>query len=320
MDWWILKQLRGFVMADLRAFIDPIDFTRSHDNLDFSPTIPNHEHFSLEIQWAYAAGTTGKALFFKPDFSMNARQISASEVLMNLGLLTCAETMHAVLTQISGESLKMAVPIDNAENVLKQLESEHIPVFLNNLRGALTQYFFYLSKEEMAPFDSLLKTNTSVCSVNEVDLVPPIDISNHHFDVALSFPGEVRPLVEEIVDELAKRLKKNSYFYDNAYISQLARPSLDLFLQEIYRNRAKLVVVFLSADYERKNWCGIEFRAIREIIFEKEEKIMFVRTDTGDVKGVFKTDGYVDAKRFKPAEIAKFIHERVLIATLPELL
>ena len=40
-------------------------------------------------------------------------------------------------------------------------------------------------------------------------------------------------------------------------------------------------------------------------------KIMFVRLDDGAVEGVFKTDGYVDARKFSPEDIAAFIQERV---------
>jgi len=139
-----------------------------------------------------------------------------------------------------------------------------------------------------------------------------VDISTHSFEVALSFPGEVRPLVEEVVGHLERLIGPNAYFYDNNYVSQLARPALDILLQDIYRNRSKLVVVFLSADYQRKNWCGIELRAIRDIIAEREHnRIMFVRTDDGAVEGVFATDGYVDARRFSAADIAHFIQERV---------
>lgn len=138
-----------------------------------------------------------------------------------------------------------------------------------------------------------------------------VDLSAHHFDVALSFPGEVRPLVHEVVGHLERILGQHACFYDNNYVSQLARPSLDVFLQDIYRNRAKLVVVFLSADYQRKTWCGIELRAIRDLIAERRhERIMFVRTDDGMVEGVFATDGYVDACRFPASEIARFIKER----------
>lgn len=137
------------------------------------------------------------------------------------------------------------------------------------------------------------------------------DLSTHAFDVALSFPGEAREVVESVAVELERLIGPNTYFYDRNYVSHLARPSLDTFLQGIYRYRSKLIVVFLSADYQRKDWCGIEFRAIRDIISERDyQRIMFIRTDDGNVDGVFATDGYVDARKFSPAEIAGFIHER----------
>lgn len=143
------------------------------------------------------------------------------------------------------------------------------------------------------------------------DLTKAVDISTHSFEVALSFPGEVRSLVEQIALEWERRIGPNSYFYDNNYVSQLARPSLDILLQDIYRNRSKLIVVFLGSDYHKKDWCGIEFRAIKEIIMERDYKrIMFIRTDDGSVDGVFKTDGYVDARCRSPADLAGFIHER----------
>jgi hypothetical protein len=147
------------------------------------------------------------------------------------------------------------------------------------------------------------------------DVNKAVDITTHSFEVALSFPGEVRSLVEQIALELERRIGPNSYFYDNNYVSQLARPGLDALLQDIYRNRSRLVVVFLSSDYQERNWCGIEFRAIKEIMMERDHtRIMFIRTDDGSVEGVFKTDGYVDARRFTPAQLAGFIHERTMLA------
>ena len=138
-----------------------------------------------------------------------------------------------------------------------------------------------------------------------------VDISTHNFDVGLSFPGEVRGIVEEVAKNLEHLIGPNAYFYDANYVAQLARPSLDTFLQDIYRNRSKLIVVFISADYQNKNWCGVEFRAIRDIIAEREhQRIMFIRTDDGAVEGVFDTDGYIDARNFTPAQIAGFIKER----------
>ena len=140
----------------------------------------------------------------------------------------------------------------------------------------------------------------------------PIDITKQLFDVAFTFAGESRSLVEQIVRALEKKLGKGNIFYDNNFISQLARPSLDTLLQEIYRNRSKLVVVFLCEQYQNKKWCGLEFKAIKELIMEKEiTKIMFIRLNDGHVDGVFKTDGYIDGNKFTPQELADFIKERI---------
>jgi hypothetical protein len=118
--------------------------------------------------------------------------------------------------------------------------------------------------------------------------------------------------VKSIAAELEVKLGPNTYFYDNNYKSQIARPSVDIVLQDIYRNRSKLVVVFLCKRYQDKEWCGIEFRAIREIIKARDHhKVMFVKMDDGKVEGVFSTDGYIDGQSHSPTEVAGFILERV---------
>lgn len=139
-----------------------------------------------------------------------------------------------------------------------------------------------------------------------------VDITKHEFEVALSFPGGARELVEEVAQELERLIGPNSYFYDKNYIAQLAQPSLDSLLQGIYGERSRLVVVFLCGEYQTKDWCGVEFRAIKEIIKRRQSsKVMFVRVDDADVEGVFSTDGYVDASQFSAVDIARLIHERL---------
>jgi hypothetical protein len=139
-----------------------------------------------------------------------------------------------------------------------------------------------------------------------------VDITTHVFKVALTFPGEIRGYIEPVVAALERNIGPDSYFYDDNYVSQLARPDLDLLLQDIYRNRSELVVVFLCADYQKKEWCGIEFRPIREIIMERKgDRVMFVKMDDGPVEGVFKTDGFVDGREYGLDDIARLIEERV---------
>ncbi len=147
---------------------------------------------------------------------------------------------------------------------------------------------------------------------------PLINIRRHVFKVALSFPGEVRPYIETIAKQLVRVLGDNTVFYDNFYKSQLATPNLDTALQDLYGQRSKLIVIFLSADYANKKWCGIEFRALRDILNAKrDEMIMFVRFDDADVKGVFAHDGYIDANTHSEIEVASLIQERVRLLDLP---
>lgn len=132
------------------------------------------------------------------------------------------------------------------------------------------------------------------------------------FKVAFSFPGEVRDCVLTIVNRLKSSLPAGSIFYDDDFTAQLARPNLDSLLQSVYLKNSDLIVVFLSKEYEKKKWCGIEWRAIRGIINNKSDHaIMFVRSDDAEIPGVFEHDGYIDLQRFTPEEVAGFILDRV---------
>ncbi|GKT14301.1 TIR domain-containing protein [Acidovorax sp. SUPP2522] len=143
--------------------------------------------------------------------------------------------------------------------------------------------------------------------------VPRVDITAHRFQVAFSFPGEYRALVEAVARETTALLGAHACFYDMNYQAQLARPGLDLLLQDLYAQRSRLLVVFIGADYQRKMWPNIEWSAIRAVMNVAKEKgrIMYVRMDDGAVEGVFPQDGFIDARRFTPAQIAAFIAERV---------
>lgn len=139
------------------------------------------------------------------------------------------------------------------------------------------------------------------------------NIENIQFKVAVSFPGEKRGFVSEVIELVKSEFGKDSVFYDFDYQSQLARPNLDVLLQKIYRDNSDLIVVFVCEAYEDKEWCGIEWRAIRDIIKARsDEKIMFMRFDNADLKGLFSIDGYINLEGTSPDTAAKYIVERVL--------
>jgi len=141
-------------------------------------------------------------------------------------------------------------------------------------------------------------------------------IDNIRFKVALSFPGEKRHIVNDVADILRSELGNDSVFYDNYYQPELARPNLDLLLQRIYYENSELVVVFLCEDYERKEWCGLEWRAIRDLIKQREDnKIMLLRFDQSEVSGIFGIDGYLDIENISPNEVASSIIKRLGVST-----
>ncbi|WP_315819401.1 hypothetical protein [Paraflavitalea speifideaquila] len=145
--------------------------------------------------------------------------------------------------------------------------------------------------------------------------VDTMDVVKGIFEVAFSFPGESRTLVEDVLSELKKILPAGKIFYDFDYQSALARPALDQLLLDLYGNRARLLVVFLSGHYDIKKWCGLEFRAIQALHFNKEyDRIMYFKVDDKPVKGILPTDGYINVQSFTPKQMAQFISERVQVA------
>ena len=142
-----------------------------------------------------------------------------------------------------------------------------------------------------------------------------IDIRRHSFEVALSFPGEHRSYVERIADELEQELGPNACFYDRYYEAQLAQPSLDALLHGIYGKRSGLVVAFICREYDEKKWCGIEWKKIRERVVTGDAwEVMYVRLGEGDVAGMTRLDGYIDARERPPEELARLIFQRVQVA------
>ncbi|WP_161788448.1 hypothetical protein [Desulfonatronum thiodismutans] len=159
MDWWTLKQLRAQVMSDLQNLIPSGYFENEAKEMKFDPSFDNAKHLSAEHRWGYLAGKLGKDLFFEGPANMTARQVAASEVLMNLGMLASSEAVLAIARQLSQRATELKIPDGNAGKVAKQVETEHIPTFEENIKGALTQYLSYLGTDEANPFRSLIETD-----------------------------------------------------------------------------------------------------------------------------------------------------------------
>lgn len=139
-----------------------------------------------------------------------------------------------------------------------------------------------------------------------------MDSRQKRFQVALSYPGEHRGFVSRVAERLSERLGRERVLYDKYHEAEFARISLDTHLQRLYHDESELIVVFLSANYERKEWCGLEWRAIRDVIKQhRESAVVPVRFDNTEIPGLFSTDGALPVDDRAPETIADLILQRL---------
>ena len=179
-------------------------------------------------------------------------------------------------------------------------------------QGQLTRYAVAKVAKTFSPTQEHATDSDTTAPKLLTSFAPEDSQMSKRFDVALSFPGEHRRFVEAIAIDLEAQLTREKVFYDRFYEAELARPNLDTYLQKIYHDDTELIVVFLCEDYNNKEWCHLEARAIRDLIKKRrDDEIMFIRVDDGSVDGVFSVDGYVDGQGHPATEISALIVQRL---------
>lgn len=143
------------------------------------------------------------------------------------------------------------------------------------------------------------------------------NLKSPRFKIALSFPGEHRQRVEKIAQALAVRLGEESILYDRWHRAEFARPNLDVYLPELYHKHSLLLVFFFCRQFTRKDWCGLEWRAGRDLLKQGEDKrIMLLRLDGAGIPGLYSIDGYLDITSVPDDEVIDDIFKR-LAALMP---
>src|SRR5215467_571917 len=141
---------------------------------------------------------------------------------------------------------------------------------------------------------------------------PLTQLTTKRFQVALSFAGEHRNFVESVAEHLSRNLGQNRVFYDRYYEAELARPNLDTYLMNIYREDTDLIAIFLDSDYAQKEWCGLEWRVVRDVLKQRHDwEIMPFKFDDVTIEGLLSIDGYIDIAHRTPEEVACLILQRI---------
>ena len=132
------------------------------------------------------------------------------------------------------------------------------------------------------------------------------------YQVALSFAGEQRSYVEEVVRHL--KSMRISLFYDNDERGYLWGKDYIETFHEVYANQSEYVVMFISKYYVEKAWTRHERRATLIRAFqERREYVLPVRFDDTPVPGLPDSVGFVQASDHSPKQISSMIAEKLSI-------
>lgn len=130
------------------------------------------------------------------------------------------------------------------------------------------------------------------------------------YDVVLSFSGEDR----KIVDKVAKCLTKNGLyiFYDDNEKTNLFGKNLYDTLIDVYRDKAKFCVVFISQTYNKRAWTLHELRSAQSrALFEDYEYILPIKLDSSSIPSILDTIGYLDISKDSIYDICAIITHKV---------
>ena len=138
------------------------------------------------------------------------------------------------------------------------------------------------------------------------------DMSSKRFRVAFSFAGEKRDFVAKIAAILATEFGKKAILYEKYHEAEFARRDLGIYLPELYHKEADLIVVVLCKAYDEKQWTGLEWTAIHDLLSQrKDDEVMLSRFDHATVGGLYSTTGFVELDHKTPEDTADLILERL---------
>ncbi len=132
----------------------------------------------------------------------------------------------------------------------------------------------------------------------------------YEYDIAISFAGEDRAYAEALADVLCNR--GIHVFYDKYEKAVLWGRDLYSHLSDLYQNRARYCVIFISQQYAAKVWTKHELKAAQaRALNEKKEYILPIRLDNTEIPGILPTIAYLDWHQETAESVAIIICEKL---------
>ncbi|MEO6847879.1 MAG: hypothetical protein ABI254_11510, partial [Chthoniobacterales bacterium] len=134
------------------------------------------------------------------------------------------------------------------------------------------------------------------------------------FRIAFSFTGEKRDFVAQMAAILAEQFSESAILYDKFHESEFARGNLGIYLPDLYHDEADLIVVVAGLDYDRKEWCGLEWAAIHDLLKQRQvQEVMLTRFNQASIKGIYGTAGWIELDDKTPQQGVTLILERLAL-------
>lgn len=122
--------------------------------------------------------------------------------------------------------------------------------------------------------------------------------AQYDFDIAVSFAGENRAFVEEIVRAVQQSAPDITVFYDEDYKYDAWGKNGIEYFTDVYMKRSRYVAMFISQKYAEKEWPIAERRAaLARALIERSEYVLPIRIDDTQLPGMPPTVIYIEAIR-----------------------
>jgi hypothetical protein len=131
------------------------------------------------------------------------------------------------------------------------------------------------------------------------------------FDVAITFAGPDRPIAERAARALRRR--GLTVFYDRFYEEELWGVHLPDLFGEIFTERSRFCLMFVSKAYATREWPDHErqMAIARSIRQRGSGYILPVQLDKTVLKGMPPTIGYLSRKEYDISDIVRMVVKKV---------
>ncbi len=179
-----------------------------------------------------------------------------------------------------------------------------------NQRGLGDTIYYDKNGSVISIEDPSFRLYLTLANIEEIERSVRVRRTRFPWDIAVSFAGEDRPIVERF----RERVNAEGYtvYYDFDEQHRLWGENLRRKLSDVYANDAQYMVVFLSKHYPEKNWTNFELDVGRQAKAKRTEIYLLpIILDDVHVVGISSDVGHVDLRKTSLDEAVQILVRKV---------